>query len=81
MFASLKCFVAEKRTFLSTSTQILKSVCSSALFSRYVVGQNRGYHIALLNFKNWLLTGKNIILLNLRSISFTANRSLLFITQ
>ena len=71
MFARLKCFVAEKRETSSTSTHILKS--------GYDVGQNRGYRIALSDFKN-LLTSKNKILLNLWSISFIANRFLLFIT-
>ena len=56
MFASLKCFVAEKRGFSLTSTQILKSVCFPEHYLKYVVGQNQGYCITLSNFKNWLLT-------------------------
>ena len=41
MLDNLKCFVAEKRAFSSTSTKILKLVlCSRALVLRYVVGQN-----------------------------------------
>ena len=59
MFASLKCFVVEKKEFLSTSTLILKSVCVPGYEQRYVVGENRGYRIALSVFKNWLLTRKN----------------------
>ena len=62
MFASLKCFVAEKRAFSSTSTQILKSVC----ILRYVVGQNRGYCIALSDLKNWLLTRKRYNLIEFK---------------
>ena len=53
MLDSLTCFVAEKRSFSSTSVQIRKSVYmrSRALFLKYVVGQNRGYRIALSDFK------------------------------
>ena len=53
MLDSLTCFVAENRSFSSTSVQIRKSVYmrSRALFLKYVVGQNRGYRIALSDFK------------------------------
>ena len=53
MLDSFKCFVAEKRSFSSNSLQIRKSVymSSRALLLKYVVGQNRGYRIALSDFK------------------------------
>ena len=53
MLDSLTCFVAETRSFSSTSVQIRKSVYmrSRALFLKYVVGQNRGYRIALSDLK------------------------------
>ena len=37
MFASLKCFVAEKMSFSSTSTQILKSVCVPGHYFKFKV--------------------------------------------
>ena len=55
MLDSLKCFVVEKRDFMSTSTHILESVCNpvTVIYSlRYVVGQHQGQRIALPNFTN-----------------------------
>ena len=49
MLDSLTCFVAEKRSFSSTSVQIH---AFHALFLKYVVGQNRAYRIALSDLKN-----------------------------
>ena len=54
---SLKCFVAEKRAFLSTSTQILKSVCVPWHYFKVCCrSKSLGHCIALSDLKNWLLT-------------------------
>ena len=45
----------EKGIFINFNTDSNISLCSRTLFLRYVVGQNRGYLIALLDFENWLL--------------------------
>ena len=76
MLDSLKCFVAEKPSFSSTSVQIRKSVYmrSRALFLKYVVGQNRGYRIALSDATD---KRTNAILLN----SFLTNRPFFFTTH
>ena len=52
MLCSVICFKEENRAFTSTSTQILKDYvpASRALFLRYVVGGNQGYHIAMSDF-------------------------------
>ena len=80
MFDSLKYVVMEKRTFfVNFNTDFKISLCSRAQNLRYFEGQHQGYQMAFLNFFNLLLIPK-IISLNLRSISFIANRSFLFIT-
>ena len=54
---NLKCFVAEKMgIFVNFNTDSRISLCSRALILMYVVGQYRGYRIALSDFKIWLLT-------------------------
>ena len=78
MLASLNCFVLKKMFVFSTSTQMFEST-----ILRYVKGKLQGYHIKqhLLIPKNFLLTKKIMLLLNLRSTSFIGNWSLFFITQ
>ena len=68
----------EKGIFVNFNTDSKISLCSRALFLRYVVGQNRGYHISLSDFKQ---EKNNNNLLYFRSVSFIASRSLFFITQ
>ena len=49
--------LGEKGIFVNFNIDSKISLHSRALFFRYhVVGQIRGYHIALSDFKNWLLT-------------------------
>ena len=60
MLDSLKCFCSgEKGIFVNFYTDSKISLCSRALFLRYVVGKNRGYRIALADFQNWPLTRKS----------------------
>ena len=50
----------EKGIFVNCNTDSKINLCYRALFLRYVAGQNRGYRIALSDFKKWLLTRKKL---------------------
>ena len=53
-----------EQNFMSTSTQILKSVCVPGhnIFNRQFVGRHQGYCTALPDLKNWLPSRENNIL-------------------